>query len=349
MLAIGGMVFGLSSCHKNNRPSEIAQLVKTAEVKEHSGALAVTYPGKIQAASDVKLSFRVAGPIEKILVEEGEYVKKGQILARMDPRDYTLQYDAAEAEYNQVKGEADRIIELYKRNSVSVNEYDKAVAAKERVTALYHAKKNALEDTRLEAPFNGYVQKKYFDAYEIVNQGLPVISMIGDDYLEVNIDIPSSDFIRRSDFVNFNCVADVYPGAVLPLELLDINQKANFNQLFKVRFRLKKAKDLKLAPGMSVSVTIQYKPSGESLAVVPISALFQKEKQSYVWLLDKGAQTVKMVPVKVRQVLKSGETIVESDLRQGEVVISAGVNHLKEGEKVRPLPPVPASNVGGLL
>lgn len=339
----------VSSCRKSTPPLVIPQLVKTAEVKEHKGAYTISYPGRIQAASDVKLAFRVAGPILKVYAKEGEFVRKGQLLAELDPRDYQLQYDATKAEYNQVKGESDRVIELYRRNSVPVNEYDKAVAASERVTALYNARKNALGDTRLKAPFSGYIQKKYFDAPEIVGQGLPVLAMIDNDYLEVNIDIPSSDYIRSENFVDFYCTADVYPDVVLPLEFLDINRKANFNQLFKVRFRIKKEHGLKLAAGMSASVTINYVPSSGNLVIVPISALFQKEGKSFVWLYNTQDNVVKMSPVEVREVLKDGGAVVKSSLHKGQWVVSAGANSLKEGQRVKQLPPVPASNIGGLL
>ena len=262
----------LGSCRNKQVQVDIPQLVKTAPVNGHDGMTSVTYPGKIQAASNVKLAFRVAGPIRKIYVNEGQYVKKGQLLAELDPRDYQIQFNATQAEYTQVKGEADRIIELYRRGSVSVNEYDKAVAARKRVTALYNAHRNALNDTRLKAPFDGYVQNKYFNAPEIVNQGTPVVSMIDNDYFEVDVNIPSGDFIRREDFMTFHANADVCPDSILPLELLA-----------------------------------------------------------------------------VERLTKDGEAIVRSALRKGQTVISAGVNDLKEGQKVKLLPPVPASNVGGLL
>ena len=61
----------------------------------------------------------------------------------------------------QVTEESDRVIELYHRKSVPVNDYDKAVAAKQRIASLYHANLNALNDTKLKAPFDGYVQKKF--------------------------------------------------------------------------------------------------------------------------------------------------------------------------------------------
>ena len=80
----------LGSCRNKQVQVDIPQLVKTAPVNGHDGITSVTYPGKIQAASNVKLAFRVAGPIRKIYVNEGQYVKKGQLLAELDPRDYQL-------------------------------------------------------------------------------------------------------------------------------------------------------------------------------------------------------------------------------------------------------------------
>lgn len=342
-----GVVLLSASCRKSQTTSGIPQLVKTVKVGEYHGMTSATYPGKIQAASNVKLAFRVAGPLRKVYVHEGQYVKKGQLLAELDPRDYQIQFNATQAEYTQVVGESDRVIELYQRGSVSVNEYDKAVAAKKRVTALFHAHRNALEDTRLKAPFDGYIQDKYFKAPEIIGQGTPVLSMIDDDYFEVQVSIPSGDFIRREQFTTFQAVADIYPGRIFPLELMDITQGANYNQLFTVRFRLKR--DTTLAPGMSVAVSIGFRPDAEGLAIIPLSALFQREGHSYVWVYDEKEETISELPVEVKQINKDGEAVVKSGLKNGQVIVSAGVNDLKNGQKVRLLPPVSPSNVGGLL
>lgn len=328
-----------------------SQLVKLTKVNENGGTMAVTYPGRLKASSEVKLAFRVAGPLKRVYVGEGQAVKAGQLLAELDSRDYRLQYDGAKAEYEQVKGEADRIIELYRRGSVSINEYDKAVAARKRVTALYEANRNALEDTRLRAPFDGYIQQKYFKAPEIIGQGTPVLSMIGDGAFEVEVDIPAADFIRRQDFVGVHAVTDVLPDSILPLELLDISRGANYNQLYHARFRVKKeAATPDLAAGMSVSVTIDFKPSGEDVCLVPVSALFLREGHSRVWVYEEERKTVHSLPVEVRQLSKDGWALVRcTGLRRGLSVVSAGVGGLKEGQAVRPLPPVSASNIGGLL
>lgn len=350
-LAAGAAFTGsLSSCRREAPASGTAPLVKTTTVRAHNGDYSVTYPGMLKAATDVKLSFRVAGPIHKVWVEEGQHVKKGTLLAQLDPRDYTLQYEAAEARYKQVMGETERIMELYKTRSVSENEYDKAVAARKEAGALYHARQNALEDTRLKAPFDGYIQKKYFNSDELVNTGTPVLSMINDQYLEVETAIPAADFIHRRDFREYRMKADLYPDTLFALELLEINRQANVNQLFQARFRLKKGKEVPLAPGMSAGVTIRYRPGTEKLSLLPVSALLQEEGRSYVWRVESAERkTVRKIPVNVQQVTKEGTAVVHGGLQAGDTVVSAGVHTLKEGQEIRVLPPVAASNIGRLL
>lgn len=147
------------------------------------------------------------------------------MIAEIDPRDYELQYKATEAEYKQIKSEAERVIELYNRKSVPENDYDKAVYGLQQITSKYNAHKNALKDTRLVAPFDGYIQKKYFDTDETVAAGMPVISMIDTRYFEVEIDVPSSDYVRRHLFNRFTAVADVFPDRVFPLELIDVTKR----------------------------------------------------------------------------------------------------------------------------
>mgnify|MGYP000273199839 CR=1 FL=1 len=92
-----------------------------------------------------------------------------------------------------------------------------------------------------------------------------------------------------------------------------------------------------------------FEPGQEGLSIIPISSLFQKEDQSYVWVYDTTQTTVRMNPVKVVELDKDGQVIVESDLASGTRIVSAGVNGLKAGQKVRLLPPVSSSNVGKLL
>lgn len=344
-----GAAVCFSACGSSDTAEKSVVMVKTEVVKPYRSDLEITYPGRIKAAADVDLSFRVAGPIVRMPVDVGGFVKKGALVAEIDPRDYALQFGATEAEYKQVKGEAERVIELYKRGSVPVNDYDKAVSGLQQMTAKYSAHRNALNDTRLVAPFDGYVQKKYFEAGETVAAGLPVVSMINTQYFEVVIDIPSSDYVRQGLFREFSCVADVYPGKSFPLELIDVTKKANLNQLYGMRLRLKPEAGYDLAAGMSVNVTIGYDAGENALAEVPLGALVEKEGVTSVWVYVPSEQKVTSRQVKVRQILKDGSVVLYEGVEKGEIVVTAGVHKLKEGMKVELLKPVSKTNVGGLL
>lgn len=344
-----GIVLSLSACRSSRSADQSVMMVKAETVKNYQSELQTTYPGRVKAAADVDLSFRVAGPIVRIPVEVGQFVRKGELIAEIDPRDYELQLKATEAEYRQIKAEAERVIELYKRNSVPVNDYDKAVFGLQQITAKYSAHTNALKDTKLLAPFDGYIQKKYFDVNETVAAGMPVISMINTHYFEVEIDIPSSIYIRQGAFQQFSCMADVFPEHVFPLELIDITKKANLNQLYRVRLRLRPVADLPLAAGMSVNVTIDFNAGHVAFTEVPLSAIFEENETSSVWIYQPEEKQVTRRSVTISQILKDGRVILTDGVQEGEIVVTAGTHKLKEGMKVELLKPVSKTNVGGLL
>ena len=348
-LCLMGIALFFSACRSSESTGKQVMIVKAEVVRSHQGELQITYPGRIKAAADVDLAFRVAGPILRMPAEIGRFVRKGTVLAEIDPRDYEIQLKATEAEYNQIKAEAERVIELYNRKSVPVNDYDKAVSGLQQISAKYAAHTNALRDTRLLAPFDGYIQKKYFDDNETVAAGIPVISMINTNYFEVEIDIPSVDYVRQNLFRKFSCVADVFPGETFPLELIDIAKKANLNQLYRVRLRLKPDTRVALAAGMSVNVVIDYGVDGTSLMEVPLEAIFEEKGNSAVWIYRPETKSVERRNVQIRQILKNGKVVIDKGLDEGEMVVTAGVHKLKEGMKVELLKPVPATNIGGLL
>lgn len=323
--------------------------VKTDTVRIYGDSPRVTFPGKIRAASDMNLAFRVSGPILRMHVDVGSYVRKGQLLAEIDPRDYEVQLAATKAEYQQIKNEAARITELYEKQSIAPNDYDKALYGLQQISAKYNAHKNALADTKLLAPCEGYIQKRLFQPSETVSAGLPILSMISNANAEVEINIPSSEYIRRDRFESYYCSVDIFPDKSFPLHLIGITHKANMNQLYTMRFRLVGEEKNMPGAGMSTMVTIQYKPEGSQRVSVPLSSIFESDKGSTVWVYNQSTETVSSCPVNVSQILIDGTAVISMGLREGDIVISAGVHSLKEGEKVKLLPATSPTNVGGML
>ncbi len=330
-----------SACTHTGEKQEAVRSVKCDTAKLVGGYVEQSqYPGRVKAASEADVAFRVAGQIQQIAVSQGQFVRKGTVIARLDDRDYRTQLAATEAEYNRIKAEADRVIELYKKQSATPNDYDKAVYGLQQITAKLEAHRNALEDTRLKAPFDGYIQKRHFDAGETVSAGFPIVSMISSETPEVEINIPTADFIRRGEFRSATATIDIYPDQVYHLELIGINQKANLNQLYTTRFRIEGSP--RPAPGMAAMVTIDYNTSTDALVQIPLSAL----NEDTVWVVEQNKVIRKPVTVKK---LKSNGTVLVNGLVDGEIVVSGGTNSLKEGQQVEILPGISETNQGGIL
>ena len=339
----------LAGCSGNSKEeNKIIRKVKIEPVRQADSLIVKHFPGIINEANEINLAFRVAGPVEKIMVKEGDYVKAGQLVAQIDPRDYQVQLDAAQAQFDQVKAEADRVIELHNRQSVTGNDYDKAVSGLKMVTAQLKHAKDQFNDTKLKAPVSGYIQKVNFMANELVDAGMPLASMINVGHYQVEVEIPVSLYVNRDAIVSFSAVQTAVSNESFPLQLLSVSKKASNNQLYKLQLGLNPASQPRLSPGMDVQVSITYKNDAEPLVCVPLNALFNENGKSFVWIYQSDG-TVKKQEVVTGKLTGDGRIRIVRGVEAGENVVVAGVNFLNENEKVEPLPPVSETNIGGML
>lgn len=339
----------LAGCANNNKvQTEIIRKVKIESVRQADSLVVKQYPGVIKAASEVNLAFRVAGQIQKVLVTEGSYIKEGQMVAQMDPRDYKVQLDVAQAQYEQVKGEAERVIELHSRGSVAGNDYDKAVSGLKMIEAKLKNAKDQLNDTRLLAPFTGYIQKVNFLENEMIDAGMPVASLIDMRHLQVEVEIPISLYVKRETILSYSAIQPTVSDKPIHLALLGYNKKATNNQMYKMKLRLTADSQPLLAPGMDVQVNILQKINGGDLqACVPLSALFREGSKTFVWIYQSSGRVQKREVV-TGKLTSDGRIRINCGVQIDEKVVVAGVNNLSENEQVEPLKPVSETNVGGL-
>lgn len=169
----------------------------------------VQFPGCVRAAQEVNAAFKVGGTLRTIFAEEGEFVRRGAPLAALDARDYRLQAEAAEAEYKRVKAEAERVMALYADGAATPDAYDKARYGLQQITAKYENSRNQLADTEIRMPFDGYVQKRLFDPSTVVGAGMPVLTVVSAEAPEIEINIPGSEYVRRSEFDGFEAAFDL--------------------------------------------------------------------------------------------------------------------------------------------
>ncbi len=279
-------LYSLLSCSNGAKDTREYQTVKTDTVVSAGGQTSLQYPGKVKAAQDISLAFRVSGTIQKIYVKDGARVQAGQLLAELDPTDYQVQLDATEAEYKQIKAEAERVMALYKDNGTTPSANDKAVYGLKQITAKYRHHKDQLGYTRLYAPFSGYIQKRLFEAHETVGAGMPVLSMISNSAPEVEINLPAAEYIRREQFDRYRCTFDIYPEQTYELKLISVTPKANANQLYTMRLQLVTDNRPVPSPGMNTMVTILCNNDSSRNLSVPGSAVLQKDGKACVFVYN---------------------------------------------------------------
>ena len=350
ILTVFCMMCFVTSCGNKVQKKDHVASVKIDTVVANGEKSFLQYPGRVKAAQDIDMSFRVSGKIKSINVKDGQSVRAGQLIAVMDPGDYEVQLAATEAKYNQIKAEAERVMALYKEGGTTPNDYDKAVYGLKQIEALYKHHKDELAYTKLYAPFDGFIQKRYFEAHETVGAGMPVLSLLSNGTPEVEINIPAAEYIRRSQFSRYHCTFDIYPGKVYPLKLIGVTHKANANQLYTMRLKIEVGDHPMPSAGMNTMVSVFFTDENDNTLQLPSNSLLSDDGKSSVYIYNPSTKTVRQCRVNVVRPLNNGKTIItSSEVKAGDIVISAGVHAIKNGDEVRPLSPVSRTNIGGLL
>lgn len=319
--------------------------VMTTQPQVVGGTELKQFAGQVKEQADVNLGFKTAGQILKIYVKEGQAVRKGQLLAQLDDKDYLLGVKAAEAQYNQLKHEVERLTKLYVNKSVSGNDYEKATAGLEQVGVNLENNKNKVSYTRLYAPANGIIQRVNFEAMEMVNAGTPVFNILYTGGMQVEVNIPTSVYLQRGSIKGASCNVGGHSYAA---RLVSIVPKADNTQLYKATFAIEGAGQ-DVVSGMNANVQLDIDSGREKAGLsLPVNAVFEDSGKSYVWVVGKDSM-VNRREISIRGAGDDGNVRVCAGLSGDETIVRAGVHVLQDKEKVKIVAKESETNVGGLL
>ena len=287
----------LASCgeEKVEEAAPVSRPVKTIVVGSGSAGVR-TFPGTVQAADRVELSFRVGGPLSAFPVKGGQKVKKGELLARIDPRDYQIAVSKAEAEFAKADADYKRYQKLYEKEAVPLSDLELRQAQRDVTKSLLDDAQADLSDTYLRAPFKGEIGNTYFEKGEDVKSKEPVLSLHGTDVIEIVVNMPESDKARfdpklvanRKVTAKFAFAAD----REFDLVLTELSAAADpRTQTYEATLSMPQPEGVNLQPGMTAEVKLYPLPSQTSQAasgfVVPAVAVFAGDGESqYVWVVD---------------------------------------------------------------
>lgn len=339
----------LGACARTEPTSEPVRAVRTMEVAAVDSQLQYEYPAEVRARVESRLGFRVGGKITRRLVEIGEVVRPGQILARLDPQDLQLGQDAARAALAATKANLDiqetefrRYKELREQGFISSLELDRreatlkaARAQTDQAKALAAVQGHQAQYAELMADGAGVVVAVDAEPGAVVSAGTTVLRVALDGPRDVVFSVPEDRVASmRVAMASKSVIAVRLQGAAGPLVTARLHEIGAAADAVTRTFLVKA--DIGTAPhrlGQS-AVALVNQAALTGAIRLPLTAVFEHQGQSAVWLLDRTSMTVRPAPIAVAGA-DGNLVVVASGVRPGQTVVTAGVHTLSPGKKVR--------------
>lgn len=333
LLFVGAV--SLNAC-KNNNSSKFTEdnaiPVITAPVSKVPVSQDISVSGNIEGNKTVHLGFMVAGKINYIAAEEGQFVQANKLLASVDPENYNIAKDIADVNLDQAKDEYTRLTQMHDRKSIADADYSKITNTLRVAKAQQHLQAKNVSDTKLYSPISGVLLKKGTEVGEIIGTGMPLFVVSDIHIIKVNASVPESE-LREMHIGNEAKVYVASLSSTFKGKITEIGAVADASsRTFSVKIELKNP-DLRIRPGMTAEVNIATGANEQSVSIPADAVLHDVDNSSYVYVAD----TIKKQAFKRKVSLGNitGNNIeVISGLNTGEQIIVSGQQKLSNGTSI---------------
>ncbi len=315
-------------------------------------------PGTVRATERVDLAFQVSGPLIELPVREGQRVKRGDLVARINPQDFETSLRNAKGTLARAKAAVDYAVAEYQRFR-NVKATDAGAVSDSQVHLKYTAQavaqaglqsaeaglaaaQDQLNYTQLRAPFTGLIARRFVDNYQEVSVKQPIVSLQNMTEIEVLVDVPESIMapIRTTKprmYADF--AAD--PSRQFELKIKEVALLADpLTQTFRVVLVMPAPDGMRILPGMTATVSVEFAtmPADEGNVIVPAVAVWADNAgHSMVWVVDTKTMAVHRRAVTTGDLTGTDSIKVTEGLNPDEVIAISGVSKLQEGQVIRKL------------
>lgn len=332
---------GACSSSDTDQP-EIIRPAKLHTVAAASDRLEVSFPAIVEASRSSTLTFQVGGLLEEFPVSEGQFVRKGQPIARLDPRRYQNAVNSAQAQFATAESEYKSASRLLEQNAIAAIVVQQRQAQRDVAAANLDSANKDLGDTVLRAPFSGIIAEKLVTRFENVQAQQDIITLQSTGTAEAVVNVPASLVPRLANRppTTEYVVLSSAPDLRIPGRFTSVRTQADIqSQTFTVKFAFEPPQNLPVLPGMTGTVygsreLLDDEIEGNGISV-PLGAVLSDGSSRYVWIVDGEAMTVTKRKVTVGSGV-GDEIAITSGLKRGEIIVAAGGAYLHEGMKIRP-------------
>ncbi len=317
---------------KEGIPLESTIPVVTQKVEKTSANKEILVSGNIEGRKTVRLGFLVSGKINYVAIEEGSNISAGQLLASLDPENYSIAKEIADVNLDQIQDEYDRISLMHERGSISDGDFTKISNGLKQSKAQVKLHTKNLSDTKLFCPVNGVLLKKGAEVGEIIGTGVPLFVVSDISTVKVNASLPESELNK----VHIGDIANVYISALdgtYPGKVIEVGSAAEATtRSFSVKIVLSNP-NLLIRPGMTAEVKFISTEKDNIITLQGDVILHDVNNTSYVYIVDESKKQSFKRKVTIGRV--AGNNIeITSGINENELVVIGGQNKLKDGSAV---------------
>ena len=315
-----------------NIPIRPVQVVKVGSL----GTIDNSYTGTVEAEEFSILAFKVSGTITDFPVTEGQILPQSKRIARIDPTDYRLKYQTAEANYKAAKSIYERTRRLLEQNATAVQNLEIARADYVKASSALDIARRTLGYTELTAPFQGLIEKKYAENFQEILTGDPIVRLVNPDKINVRFILPETAIrligIPKTIYVQF----DTRPGQWFEADIKEYIYSSDGSGI-PVTLRITDPAfapfSEEVYPGFSAKVLFKIENTISDNFVIPASALREENGKFYIWIVDPRNQTVNLRPVDILRF--EDKALVKKGIASDDIIVTAGVYDLQNGQKVK--------------
>jgi len=330
--------------------AEVARPVKILTLGLATGDSTLEIPGSVHAAQSAELAFEVAGRMLERIVEEGQVVTAGDVVARIDPRDYLARRDRARATRDTTGADYERYSIAYQANAVTGQDLSRAKGQFDVAQADLDVAQKALEDTALRAPFGGRIARRLVDDFANVRAKEPVMILQDESSLELRVDVSERDWVHSDADIPRDQVTRLINPRVKIASLADHLFSAYLKEMsasadpvtrtYQVTFGFAKPDFANVSPGMTGSVIVDRArmnlQTAASMAIPVNLVVADTDENPFVWVIDAASMRTGKRPVELGE-MSGGNVNVRSGLSIGDKIVASGVNSVTPNMLVRDL------------
>ncbi len=305
-------------------------LVHTSKLKAQPVVINKEFTGNFMSDQDGKINADVQGKVIAIKVKEGDFVKKGQLLIKLDPTLLIAKRRTLDVKIKGFKDDVKRYKVLVAHDAVQAIKLEKAQLGLKAALAERKSVSEQIKKTNIYAPFDGYITMKFTEVGSFAAPGMPLLQLTAIDKLQFTVNVSESDLDLFDIGREYDINVDAYPDEPVTGKLSVIGSKANRSNDYPVKFDVVNTKQKSIKSGMFGVVKVK-KDYGNNAILVPATAIRGSENNAQVYVVQNGKAVLKNVVLKGHV----GNNVIVKGLQDGEEIVTSGFVNLFDGANIQ--------------